>query len=442
MKRKSLRSRMTTAFALTFVALILVFGGFILWFARHTAERSADAALQIAANKIQREHAESRPDEDNFGWADEPGEWTQQNLALVIVDARGSIIFKTPGRVPAWPHPDTRLWRIQTVALGDKTAVLGYHWQKTENTLRAQAVMLTGLCLVLLLATTFGAWLLVGRTLSPIYGLSRQAEAASLESLRVHLNAPSQDTEIVHLVGTLNALLDRLAGAVSARERFYAAASHELRTPLQTLKGHLELALMRERGAEEYRAALTEAYAQSERLSALVQALLLLNQLEASPVLEKQAISLNEACDRWTQEFAPLAKSRCLRFTICPSQNVYVQAAPSHVDILLRNLVENAVKYAVPNSEIQVCIRVSQNETWLTIFNRFPPVPEWNEEKLFEPFYRLDASRSSDTGGNGLGLAICKAIALANGWVLTLRQEGSGVLAKVAFGSVSMTSNS
>jgi signal transduction histidine kinase len=433
MKPKSLRSRMTATFALTFAALILVFNGFILWYARHTAERNADATLQLAANKIRGEYAEIRPNEDNFGWADEPGEWTQQNLALVIVDARGDIRFKTPGRVPAWPRPDQREWRIQTVALGEKTAVLGYHWRKIETTLRTQAVMLIGLCLTLLLAATFGAWLLVGRTLSPIYALSRQADAASLESLRVHLTAPSQDTEIAHLVGTLNALLERLAGAISARERFYAAASHELRTPLQTLKGFLELALMRERGAEEYRAALAEAYAQSERLTALVQALLLLNQLEATPAREKQTVNLSEACDRWMEEFTPLAKSRRLRFAACPSETVHVQAASTHVDILLRNLVENAVKYAATDSEIQVCIRVSPKETALTIFNRCSPVPEWNEAKLFEPFYRPDASRNSDTGGNGLGLAICKAVALANGWGLTLRQEESGVLAKVIF---------
>ncbi len=433
MKLRSLRSRMTAAFACAFAALILIFGGFILWFARHTAERSADAALQTAADKMRGEYSETRQEQGKAGWSDEPDELTQQNLALVIVDAQGGMTLKTPGKVPTWPRPDPQEWRIQTVALGSKTAVLGYHWQKTENTLRAQALMLIALCLALFLGATFGVWMLVGRTLSPIYGLSMQADAASTDNLRIHLNAPSQDTEIVHLVGTLNALLGRLSGAISARERFYAAASHELRTPLQTLKGYLELALMRERKAEDYRIALAEAHLQSERLTSLVQALLLLNQLEATPVREKQAVKLGEACAGWTEEFAPLATSRGLRFMICPSETVWIQEIASHLDILLRNLLENAVKYAVPGSEVQVCIQVLPEETRLTIFNECLPLPEWNEDKLFEPFYRPDSSRNSDTGGNGLGLAICKAIVVANGWSLSLNQEANSVAAQVTF---------
>ena len=433
MKLKSLRSRMTAMFAIAFAALILIFGTFILWFARHTSERDAHSTLQTAASKMQREYSEARQEQDNDGWSDEQVELTQQNLALVIVNAEGHVTPITPGKVPPWPPLDRQHWLIQTVALGSKTAVLGFHWQKTESTLRSQALMLVGLCLTLLLAAIFGVWLLIGRTLLPIYELSVQADAASLEYLHVRMEATSQDTEIVHLVGTLNGLLERLSGAISARERFYAAASHELRTPLQTLNGYLELALMRERSVEDYRAVLTEAYAQSESLSSLVQALLLLNQLEATSVHEKQTFDLGEVCARWTEEFTSLAESRGIRFIVCPSEMCCVEAMSSYLDILLRNLLENGVKYAITDSEVHICIEILPKGTSLTIFNQCAPLPEWNEEKLFEPFYRPDASRNSDTGGNGLGLAICKAIAVANDWDLSLKQGAGGVQAKVTF---------
>lgn len=433
MKPRSLRTRMTAVFAVAFAILILVFGGFVLWFARQTAQRNADAALQTAASKIHAEYSDAQQDPENSGWSDEPNELMQQNLALVIVDAQGRVTPKTPGKVPHWPHSDVLEWRIRTVNLGGSKAVLGYYWEKIENTLRMQALLLITMCLALFLVATFGAWLLVGRTLLPIYGLSIQADTASTDNLRIHLNAPSQDTEIVHLVGTLNALLGRLSGAISARERFYAAASHELRTPLQTLTGYLELALMRTREANDYRIALQEAYSQSERLTALVQALLLLNQLESGSIREKETMNLSALCHHWTEEFVPFAESRCLRVTVCPSDTLFIQATPSHLDILLRNLLENAVKYATPDSEIQICMMVSSKETCLTIFNRCLTVPEWDETKLFEPFYRPDVSRNSETGGNGLGLAICKVIVDANGWSLSLRQEADGVRAKVVF---------
>ena len=256
MKLNSLRSRMTAAFALAFATLILVFGGFVLWFARYTARSAAEAALQTAVSRVRDEAAEAQRDPDNSGWSEAANDLSRQNLALAITNAQGRVTFQTPGPIPTGPHPDADEWRIRAVALKSGAAIIGFHWRKTENALRLQALTLAALSLTLFLAATLGVWVLIGRTLSPIYSLSVQADAASTESLQVHLNAPSQDAEITHLVGTLNGMLGRLSGAVSARERFYAAASHELRTPLQTLTGSLELALMRERKAEEYRAAL------------------------------------------------------------------------------------------------------------------------------------------------------------------------------------------
>ena len=424
---------MTAAFALAFAALILMFVGFVLWFAHHSAQGNADAVLQAAAVKIQGEYSDAQRESDQSWWLDETNELARQNLSLLIVDALGRTTAKTPGKIPAWPHPDEKEWRIRTVPLGSGSATIGFYWHKIEITLRLQALTLIALSLALFLAATLGVWILVGRTLSPIYGVSVQAETASMENLHIHLDAPSHDLEIVHLVGTLNALMGRMAGAISARGRFYAAASHELRTPIQTLTGYLELALMRQRNAADYRAALEEAYSQSERLASLVQSLLLLNQLDATPVREKDTLDLSAACAQRTEEFATFAEARALRLTVIPSEMVFIQATASHLDILIRNLLENAVKYGTPGTEVQVCITASSKETCLTIFNECPPLPEWNEAKLFEPFYRPDASRNSETGGNGLGLAICKAIAVANGWSLSLRQEADGVRAKVTF---------
>jgi signal transduction histidine kinase len=424
---------MTAAFAVAFAALILVFGGFLLWFARHDAAKNADAMLEAAADKVLSEYSDSLRESDPSGLSDVTKELAMQNLALLIVNPQGRIVQGTPGSVPAWPRPDEEKWRVRTIMLGSDTAVIGYPWQKTETTLRAQAGMLIALSLLLFLSATFGAWLLVGRTLSPLYGLCVQADAASAENLRVRLDAPSQDAEMVHLVRTLNALLARLAGAISARERFYAAASHELRTPLQTLTGYLEYALMRRRNAEEYRAVVAEAYSQSVRLSSLVQALLLLNRLDATPPREKETVCLGESCRRWLRQFQPLAAARRLRVEACLPEDVTLLAIPSHADILLHNLLENALKYATEGSEVHLGVVVLAEETRLTLFNRCPALPEWEEARLFEPFYRPDASRNSDTGGNGLGLAICKAIAVANGWNLTVRQEGEGVRAEVAF---------
>ena len=119
---------------------------------------------------------------------------------------------------------------------------------------------------LVVLVVGIGAWFVVGKTLSPIRRLAHQAANASAEKLDARLDAPSQDAEVLELVNTLNGFLTRMEETVETKGRFYAAASHELRTPLQALSGHLELALSRERSAEDYKAALEEAKKQSSRL--------------------------------------------------------------------------------------------------------------------------------------------------------------------------------
>jgi signal transduction histidine kinase len=103
--------------------------------------------------------------------------------------------------------------------------------------------------------------------------------------------------------------------------------------------------------------------------------------------------------------------------------------------MLIRNLVENAVKYADPGG--QVDIRYNPQAATLVVFNSCLPIEGWLPERTFEPFYRPDASRNSATGGNGLGLTICKAICVANGWKIEVKQVEGGVRASAALSRAS-----
>jgi signal transduction histidine kinase len=102
--------------------------------------------------------------------------------------------------------------------------------------------------------------------------------------------------------------------------------------------------------------------------------------------------------------------------------------------MLIRNLVENAVKYATAGGQVRVYIPSSAGRK-LEITNDYSSHERLIAEELFEPFFRPDASRNSSTGGNGLGLAICRAIALANGWNVRLEQDDTGVSVIATFGT-------
>jgi signal transduction histidine kinase len=353
--------------------------------------------------------------------------------------ALGAAQAKMAGQGAVWPGKPWDDWRlVDGFVVGPKgrprILVIFQSWWAVMHEQAALKLGLLLLSLFAVAAVAGGVWLLVGRTLSPIHRLAVQASAASVENLQVRLKAPSRDAEVVDLVDTLNGLLSRLAETAAVKGRFYAAASHELRTPLQALSGHLEVALSRERSAEEYETFLQEAHRQTGRLTSLVKDLLLLHQLDSAPPRPQEPVDLAEVCDGVLSHLVPLIDARELRLKANLSPGVVILAAPTHAEILIRNLVENAAKYAATGGEVTVSLTACDPETRLEVFNECPPVPGWNPEKLFEPFYRPDTARNTRTGGNGLGLAICRAIATANGWTVRLEQEARGVRAVAIFG--------
>lgn len=430
---------MTLGVSLAIGLLLLLSSGALVWNARRIAADNADNLLIVGARRVERE---ANRDADHIDVAEmmaDQRDFASENLAMMIVDREGHILQRSQNLLPKWPRnrwgKERDGWRVRTVRVGDNTAVIGYYWRPVQMALRAQALELLSLSLIVMLAGTVGAWFLVGYTLSPIARLSTQAQSASIDGLEVQLSPPSQDEEMLQLVHTLNGLLSRLAQTANARQRFYAAASHELRTPLQALTGHLGLALRRQREAQEYEQVIREAQEQTRRLNALVNDLLLLNQLETAQLPVAESVDLAALCRATLASYAPLAEQRALTVrTDLPtdlSEKAFLKFPSTHASILVRNLVENALKYCQAGGVVSV--RIDRDEHRLEIVNDYDSEFAWEAERLFEPFYRPDSSRTSATGGNGLGLAICKALADANGWQLALNKVEHQIHCSVRF---------
>jgi signal transduction histidine kinase len=430
-RHNSIRARITLTFSGAIAILMACVCSGIIWYAHHVAVTDADSLLRNVADRVQGDLTLDGRRRTPTELMVEERDDLLPGLSLIIVDQKGRIIQQMPRNTLSWPPGGD--WRTVIVPFDSNIVVIGLPWRETENGLRAQAVGLSLLGIFVVAVSAAGAWWVVGRTLSPIGRLSRQARAASADDLSAHLDLPSEDAEIMELVTTLNGLLTRQAEAARVRSQFHAAASHELRTPLQALSGHLELALQRPRTVDEYHAAVKEAYRQTCRLTALTRDLLLLNRLRSSPLGAREQVDLSAVCEAALCAYASLEQSRDLQITTDLPADVLVKAAPTHAEMLARNLVENAVKYASPGGEVRASVRSIPEGSELEVFNTCPPLPEWNPEKLCEPFYRPDASRNSQTGGTGLGLAICKAICDVNGWQLALYQREDGVLSRVTF---------
>lgn len=428
---RSIRINMTIAFSLSIAVLMAIVCSGLIWYARHTAERSTDRMLNVTAQNLKEECMHGKGSVDMKLLMEEKREdLSLDNTSVAVISPDSRIIGSSQRDPYASLLSKHKNWRTVRINIGKDVLIVGTQWAHVEDELRYHTIVLLVLSVFVTVLSAFGAWALVGRTLSPIALLSHQADTASTESLHVHLNAPSADAEITGLVATLNGLLARLAETAKSKGRFYSAASHELRTPLQALSGHLELALTRDRTNDEYKQVIEESYAQTRRLILLVRNLLLLYQLD-SPISDtiRETGDLVSVCQQALPLYQPMIEERKLQIAVNMLKNAEYRSPPMHMEILVRNLVENAVKYADSGSEITINLYEYSGKIHLQIFNRCSSDQSWNADQIFEPFGRADSSRNSRTGGTGLGLAICKAITAANQWDLNLQQETNGVRA-------------
>ena len=437
MKLRSMRARITALFAL-FVAFLMLAAGSAVQ--RHEEQRAEKRVREILVVARQRANAEIKRNMGTRSLLEtvraDAGEIAAGGLTLIVTQNE-EILWQSQRRAPDWPRVGKH-WRVRTLEGDAQTLVLASDWKPVEEDLHGTARALWALGVLVVCATAVAAWFVVGITLAPIDALGAQARAVSTDNggdkLAVRLNSPSSDAEMLTLTQTLNGLLSRLQRQAQARGRFYAAASHELRTPIQVLQGQIDVAQSRPRSVAAHEEVLAQLQAETQRLAALVADLLQLNALEMrQSETPRETLNLAFWVERALsqQTGAICARGLQLRTDL---QEVEINAPSLHLEMLLRNLLENAVKYTSDGGAIAITgKRDAQLRTRLRIWNACDLPKDVQIENWFEPFYRPDAARNSQTGGNGLGLSIVAALGRANDWQIELHQRDGGVEAMVDF---------
>jgi len=307
-------------------------------------------------------------------------------------------------------------------------------WDHNSDVLeRLAALLFLGVPTIILLAGT-GGWVLVGRTLQPIGRIVAEAERLDADSFPEALlpQAAESDTEIGHLVTTLNRMTTRLRRAfdvqrkfAESQQRFAADASHELRTPLTILRGEMELALSRPRESAVYQATLSSAVEEIDRMSRIVAGLGFLAREDAgemSPTPSPQAVDLRQLCQSVFDALAAKAAHKTIDFEIVATGPVFVSGDPDQLHLLLRNLGDNALKYTSPGGGITLALTL---DAVITVTDTGIGIAAADLPQVFDRFWRADRARTSE--GSGLGLAISKRIAESHGGTLTVSsREGCG----------------
>jgi signal transduction histidine kinase len=286
-------------------------------------------------------------------------------------------------------------------------------------TLRTE--LLVGGPTALLIASLIG-YLIAAAALRPVERMRKRAAAISANRLSERLPvAPSQD-EVARLGETLNEMLGRLETAVERERSFVADASHELRTPLAHLRAEVELALESPRKKDELETALRSVANESDRLSQLAEALLLLARLDKGTVpIRRDAVELDELLDGVALRFERRAREAG-RTIESDGGGGHARVDRLRIEQALGNLIDNALRHGAG----AIHVSALQHGDWLELHvtdegNGFPAdfAP-----KAFERFSRADQSRGS--GGAGLGLSIVAAVTLAHGGTATTANRPGG----------------
>jgi two-component system, OmpR family, sensor kinase len=284
-----------------------------------------------------------------------------------------------------------------------------------ESRRRFLTIVATTFPAALFLAGGFG-WLLAKRALQPVDRMVEAARRISAEKLSQRLHETGSGDELDRLAKTLNAMLDRLDVAFSQVRQFSSNASHELQTPLTIIKGELEVTLRARRNPEEYQTTLQSVLEETDRLAGLVEGLLLLSRTEAGVLrMDRRDVDLAALVEVVCERFDALARNQGIRLSCGQLAALTVAGDPERLERLISNLVDNALKYTPSEGCVRVSLTRDGECAVLEVQDSGIGIAEEEQEKIFQPFYRSENSRSLAERGVGLGLSIVRSIAAAHG---------------------------
>ena len=285
--------------------------------------------------------------------------------------------------------------------------------------------------LTLIPLLTLLIWLSVGTGLRPLRQLRREVVQRSAQRLEP-LAFQDVPTEVAPLVTALNDLFGRLRHSIESEKRFTADAAHELRTPLAALKTQTQVAL-RADNAGDREHALHHVLEGVDRAAHLIEQLLTLARVDPETAsTQHRPVALRPLAARMLAELAPFAHQRQIELALEDGDEAPVPGNEGHLGILMRNLLDNAIRYTPPAGQVTVRIWKERTGNILEVCDDGPGIPEAERKRALERFYRLPGM---GTEGSGLGLSIVQRIAERHGAQVTLEagKQGRGLCVHVLF---------
>ena len=332
-------------------------------------------------------------------------------------------------------------YRVFSIQTSNQTVQVAQDLAVRRNMAGNLALRTLGPIAVMMPILMLVVWWVVSGSLQPVARVRSQVASRQADDL-----SPVSDTglpdEVRPLVQELNLLFGRVRTAFEAQKHFVADAAHELRTPLAALRLQAQ-SLDRADTPEARQVAVSRLTAGIDRATRLVEQLLILARQEATAAegaaTKTRPVDLADLARRTAADLAGVAAAKGVDLGLQQADPASIDGQPDALQILLRNLVDNAVKYTPGGGTVDISVLSGAGTVAVQVEDSGPGIPPEERERVFDRFYRV---AGSEAAGSGLGLAIIKAIAERHGAVLTLgsSERLGGLMATVTFKTPVQTS--
>jgi len=377
-----------------------------------------------------------------------------KGLIIEVYDHSRSLVFSSSlsegERLPLteemWANGLHKEAHLQTVSLDNDTAPIrlltkpvfnqndllyviqvGSSMQDIETTLDNFLLLNLLFIPTAALLVAMGGWLLARQAFKPLGNVIKTAHGISSGDLSHRIESSQASEEIRELATAFNQMIARLESSFQQIRDFTDNVSHELRIPLAILKGQTELSLRRLRSEEEYRQVLVSNLEEIQRMEKIVKRLLFLSRADRGEIeLNYAETDLYGLIENVSSQFQVLAREKNIRIMLSANGPVSIVGDELLLRELLLNLVQNAMTYTLEGGEVTLSLEREDGQIIISVSDTGCGIPENEIPRIFDRFYQVDKSRSSQ--GSGLGLSICK-------WIVQAHQGKINVVSTVGQGS-------
>jgi heavy metal sensor kinase len=458
---RSIRARLITLYVVTLSLIFICFGGYTYWGFKQYLIASLQQTLTRRAHQVASTILVEMPQKgENYVGTEIQARYAPElNERIIrITDEGGRTIYESKNatvlsKPPSFDVGDatetkplhreempTGGDRLEVVAIGYKLSTGVRYTVEVGTSENEVFVALNGLLLTLSLGfpvfiglTSVGAYLLLGRALRPVDQIVRSAERITFQNLSQRLPIPGTGDEVERLSLALNRMIQRLDEAFQLTTRFTADASHELRTPLTIMRGELEALLKEERLTEEQSSQLESVLEEAERLTQIIEGLLLMSRLEAGESqISKDPVDFANLVSTTVEQMLPLAEDKSVALVCEAPRDVMVEANEVRLKQVVVNLLDNAIKYTPEGGKITVRVHAEATSALLEVIDNGIGISAQALPHVFERFYRSEQIQARKARGTGLGLSMVLSIVEAHaGKVKAVSRENEGSVFRV-----------